>query len=241
MMDLLTFEWRRARSIRTTWITSFFVIASAVGFAYLGTLAFTDVADVPVAAPTTTILSDSIIGNPIAIVLLASLGAMAFGHEYRYGTIRLTLTAFPRRAGVFFAKFTMTVVIALVVTASSVAAGYGLLLLTGNLTPGGQSWMTMAWQTATFALTFALLAFGITVLTRNHPLGIVGPLLLSILESALIGLLGSRFEWLPDVLPLSALQSWFIGEDVARSMGVWGAWMLVVLASGFVLLKRRDA
>ncbi len=240
-MDLLTYEWRRAKSIRTTWVTSFFIIVSAVGFAYLGTLAFADVEDTLPATPTTSILSDSIIGNPIAIVLLASLGAMAFGHEYRYGTIRLTLTAFPRRAGVFFAKFTMTVVIALVVTALSVAAGYGLLLVTGNLTSGGQSWPTLAWQTAAFAVTFALLAFGITVLTRNHPLGIVGPLLLSILESALIGLLGSRFEWLPDVLPLSALQSWFSGEDVARSVAVWGAWMLLLLVSGFILLKRRDA
>ena len=51
-MELMTYEWRRAKSIRTTWITSFFVIASAVGFAYLGTLAFADAADTPVAAPT---------------------------------------------------------------------------------------------------------------------------------------------------------------------------------------------
>lgn len=240
-MDLLTYEWRRAKSIRTTWITSLFVIASAVGFAYLGVIASTDFAGNPVTMSTTDLLSGSIVGNPIAIVLLASLGATAFGHEYRYGTIRLTLTAFPRRARVFFAKLAMTLLIALVVTAVSVAAGYGLLLLTGNVSAGGQSWATLAWQVGVFGATFALLAFSITVLTRNHPLGIVGPLLLSILESVLIGLLDSRFEWLPDVLPLAAMQSWFSGEDVARSAGVWAAWMLVLLVVGLLLLKRRDA
>lgn len=240
-MDLLTYEWRRAKSIRTTWITSLFVIASAVGFAYLGVIASTDFDGNPVTASTTDLLSGSIVGNPIVIVLLASLGAMAFGHEYRYGTIRLTLTAFPRRGRVFFAKLAITVLIALVVTALAVAAGYLLLWLTGDLSAGGQAWATLVWQVAVFATTFALLAFSLTVLTRNHPLGIVGPLLLSILESVLIGLLGSRFEWLAEALPLSAMQSWFNGDNVAQSAGVWATWMLSLLVIGFLLLKRRDA
>ena len=37
-MELLTFEWRRARSIRTTWVTSLFVILGALFFAFLGTV-----------------------------------------------------------------------------------------------------------------------------------------------------------------------------------------------------------
>jgi len=43
------------------------------------------------------------------------------------------------------------------------------------------------------------------------------------------------------VLPLTSMQSWFYGEDVARSAAVWSAWMLGLLVFGFVLLKRRDA
>jgi ABC-type transport system involved in multi-copper enzyme maturation permease subunit len=240
-MDQLTFEWRRARSIRTTWITSLFVVLSTMGFAYLGTLVTAeDEAGAVSVTPPTDLLSGSFIGNPIAIVLLASLGAMAFGHEYRYGTIRLTLTAFPRRTGVFFAKLSITTVIALVVAAVSIAAAYGVLLITGD-TSGDLDWAGLAWQVAVFAVTYALLAFSITVLTRSHPLGIVGPLLLSILETVLIGLLGARFGWLADVLPLTAMGSWLSGEDVAASAGVWAAWMLGLLLVGFILLRRRDA
>ncbi len=238
-MELLNYEWRRARSIRTTWITSFFLIASVAGFAYLTTLATGD-PEVD-ALPLTDIIGQSIAVNPIALVLLASLGAMAFGHEYRYGTIRLTLTAFPRRTGVFLAKLVMTVLLTLGVLAVAAAVAYGVLVLVQADTGGGLSWTDLAWQTAVFGMTLSGLAFCLTVITRNHPLGIIGPLLLSILESVLIAILGERFRWLPEVLPLTSMQSWFYGEDVARSVAVWSAWMLGLLVFGFVLLKRRDA
>jgi len=238
-MELLNYEWRRARSIRTTWITSFFLIASVAGFAYLTTLATGD-PEVD-ALPLTDLIGQSIAVNPIALVLLASLGAMAFGHEYRYGTIRLTLTAFPRRTGVFVAKLVMTILLTLSVLAVAAAAAYGVLVLVQADTGGGLSWTDLAWQTAVFGMTLSGLAFCLTVITRNHPLGIIGPLLLSILESVLIAILGERFRWLPEVLPLTSMQSWFYGEDVARSMAVWSAWMLGLLVFGFVLLKRRDA
>lgn len=238
-MELLNYEWRRARSIRTTWITSFFLIASVAGFAYLTTLATGD-PEVD-ALPLTDLIGQSIAVNPIALVLLASLGAMAFGHEYRYGTIRLTLTAFPRRTGVFVAKLVMTILLTLSVLAVAAAAAYGVLVLVQADTGGGLSWTDLAWQTAVFGMTLSGLAFCLTVITRNHPLGIIGPLLLSILESVLIAILGERFRWLPEVLPLTSMQSWFYGEDVARSVAVWSAWMLGLLVFGFVLLKRRDA
>jgi len=238
-MELLNYEWRRARSIRTTWITSFFLIASVAGFAYLTTLATGD-PEVD-ALPLTDLIGQSIAVNPIALVLLASLGAMAFGHEYRYGTIRLTLTEFPRRTGVFLAKLVMTVLLTLGVLAVAAAVAYGVLVLVQADTGGGLSWTDLAWQTAVFGMTLSGLAFCLTVITRNHPLGIIGPLLLSILESVLIAILGERFRWLPEVLPLTSMQSWFYGEDVARSAAVWSAWMLGLLVFGFVLLKRRDA
>ena len=98
--------------------------------------------------PATDLIKTAVVDNPIAMVLIASLGAMAFGHEYRYGTIRLTLTAFPRRPAVFFAKFAMTVVIALVVSAIAVVASYALLLALGAGEPGGFTWAQVAFQVA---------------------------------------------------------------------------------------------
>ena len=239
-MEILAFEYRRAKSIRTTWITSLFVILAAAAFAYLGT--FADDFDKGLdRIPTTDLVAGALLGNPIVIVLIASLGAMAFGHEYRYGTIRLTLTAFPGRVGVFFGKLFTTDALTLFVVALAAVAGYALLVLLGETASGGPSWATVAWQVAVFTLTYALLAFSLTLITRNHPLGIIGPLILFLLEQAVIGLLGARLEWLPSVLPLASMQSWFSGVDVALSAGVWAAWMVGLLLVGLVLLRRRDA
>lgn len=137
-MEILAFEYRRAKSIRTTWITSLFVILAAAAFAYLGTFAddFDEGLD---RIPTTDLVAGALLGNPIVIVLIASLGAMAFGHEYRYGTIRLTLTAFPGRVGVFFGKLFTTVALTLFVVALAAVAGYALLVLLGETASGGRA------------------------------------------------------------------------------------------------------
>lgn len=239
-MALLTYEWRRAKSIRTTWITSFFVIASVAGFAYLATLV-SEIDSGAVVPPLTEILTVSA-ANPIAFVLVASLAAMAFGHEYRYGTIRLTLTAFPKRPGVFFSKLFMTLLIPLAVAAVAIAAAYGVLLATGAASGAEVSWPTVAWQVAAGTVNIAVLAFSLTVITRNHPLGIIGPLVLSILESVLIALLSERFDWISEVLPFAAQSNWFAGgEGAMLGLGVWLAWMLGLLIVSFVLLTRRDA
>ena len=241
MIELLSFEWRRARSIRTTWITSFFVIAAVAAFCYLTVIAL-EAAD-EVGLPATDVVVQSVIANPVVIVLVASLGAMAFGHEYRYGTIRLTLTAFPRRPGVFVAKLLMTMAIAMVVVAASALVGALMVAIAGggDAAQSGLSWGSLAWQLVVFVATYAGLAFTFTVITRNHPLGIIGPLLLTILETAVLAILGDRFEWLPKALPLTAMQNWFMGVDVGLSIVVLAAWMGGLLVLSFVLLLRRDA
>ncbi len=241
MIELLSFEWRRARSIRTTWITSFFLIAAVAAFCYLTVIALEAAEEVGL--PATDVVMQSVTANPVVIVLVASLGAMAFGHEYRYGTIRLTLTAFPRRPWVFLAKLLMTLAIAMAVVAVSALVGALTVAIAGggDASQTGLSWGALAWQLAVFVATYAGLAFTFTVIARNHPLGIIGPLLLTILETAVLAILGDRFEWLPKALPLTAMQNWFIGVDVGLSILVLAAWMGALLVLSFVLLLRRDA
>lgn len=236
MSELLSFEWRRAKSIRTTWITSLFLLASVIGFAYIATIA---VQEDP---QSTTDSLNFAASNPIAIVLVASLAAMAFGHEYRYGTIRLTLTAFPRRTGVFFSKLLYSLLIPLVVVAAGVGLGYAVMIASGA--SQNVDWLDLAARAGLYTITIAVLAFALTVITRNHPLGIIGPLLLTILESVLIGVLSERAPWLPKVLPFQSLGNWFsLGatSDGWLGLGVWAAWMIGLLVLGFALLKRRDA
>lgn len=242
MSEMLSYEWRRAKSIRTTWITSLFSIIGAAFFAFIAAVAITDENGEPTALPVTDALQNSVMTNPISIVLLSSLAAMAFGHEYRYGTIRLTLTSFPRRGSVFFAKLFVTLVIVFVVLTLSVAAGYAVISMSGRAEQGDLTWLSLGWHTAVFGVTFAVLAFTFTVITRSHPLGIVGPMLLFLLELIMLPLLAVRFDWLPKLFPITAMQNWFTaGDDSLMGMGVWLVWMGGLLVLSFVLLNRRDA
>lgn len=242
MSELLTFEWRRAKSIRTTWVTSVFAVLGVAFFAFIAAVAVTDEQGNPIGLPITDALQTAVITNPITIVLVSSLAAMAFGHEYRYGTIRLTLTAFTRRTGVFFAKLFITLLIVLLVVALSVAAGYGVIAATGKGETGDLTWASLAWHCAVFGLTYAILAFSLTVITRSHPLGIVGPLLIFMLEFILLPIIGGRYEWLPDLFPLTAMTNWFGAADKSMlGLGVWAGWMVGLLVLSYVLLKRRDA
>ena len=240
MSELLTFEWRRARSIRTTWITSLFTV---LGVALLAVL-FAGVSGVDggESLPLQEALESVVVTNPFTMVLISSLAAMAFGHEYRYGTIRLTLTAFPRRGPVFFAKLVITLLLVFLVLAVSAAVGYGVLASSPMAASGTQSWAATSWHVAVFGLTFSILAFSLTVITRNHPLGIIGPLLIFLMEMLLLPLIAERAEWLPKFFPLTAMTNWFAGgADALWGAGVWVAWMVGLLALGFVLLLRRDA
>ncbi len=242
MSELLTFEWRRAKSIRTTWITSLFTILGAAFFAFIAAVAITDEQGNSIGLPVTDALQTAVVSNPIVIVLVSSLAAMAFGHEYRYGTIRLTLTAFPRRTGVFLAKLITTLVLVVVVVGASVAAGYAVIAASGKGETGELTWTALAWHSGVFAVTFAVLAFSLTVITRNHPLGIVGPLLLFMLELILLPVIAGRFEWIPRAFPITAMTNWFSGGELALlGLGVWVAWMLGLLALSYALLVRRDA
>lgn len=240
-MQTLTYEWRRAKTIKTTWITAAFVIISLAALSFLTAAVLGSVEGAGV--PASNVVDQTLIANPLVMVLVSSLGAMAFGHEYRYGTIRLTLTAFPKRGAVFWAKLAMTLLIALVTVALAVSLVYAGLVATGldAAIPDALPLGDLAWHAAVFTATFALLAFAVTLITRSHPLGIVAPLLLFMVEALVLPLVGSRFPWLEKALPLSAMGRWFAGESVALSAGVWAAWMVGLLVLGFVLLKRRDA
>lgn len=242
-METLTYEWRRAKTIRTTWVTGLSVTLAVALFGFLTALAVTDMEGNRLTIPASNLTEQALVANPIAIVLVSSLGAMAFGHEYRYGTIRLTLTAFPQRGPVFWAKLAMTLILAAVAVAVAVAVVYaGLSSTQGAVAdPEQLSIVSLAWHAAVFTVTYSVLAFALTLITRNHPLGIIGPLLLFMLEMIFIPVVAGRFEWLEKVFPITAMGRWFTGESLMMSAGVWVAWMVGLLAIGFVLLKRRDA
>src|SRR5215467_3731980 len=101
MIAALGYEWRRITSTRSMWILSGLLVA--LGLAYL-----------LVIVGGTGVGADSVLTSPASLggFLTAALGAQAIGQEYRFGTIRSTLTLFPRRPQIFAAKAAVAVGVA---------------------------------------------------------------------------------------------------------------------------------
>lgn len=248
-MNALTYEWRRLWSVRATWIMS---------IVYLAITAFFGAAPLFLGNPEPGSQSWLGLYNTNASILtgliLSVVASQSFGHEYRYGTIRLTLTEFPARERIAFAK---TVVLSIYVTIM-VFAGWSVLGVVGVLAPEGviTSDATGAtleggtpaplWKVWAFNLTYALFAWSITLLTRNLALGIVFPLLLaSLLEFLLVGVAGlanGKLDWFTNALPMRNLNDWLNGTLFLPHPGlVWILWVVGLYSIATISFFKRDA
>ncbi len=91
MTALLSYEWRRLRSLPSNRA----LLAAVVAFALLADLT---AAGKPLDAEGVVF---HVVQRDLAVrwLVAAAIGAQAFGHEFRYGTIRPTLLGFPGEAG----------------------------------------------------------------------------------------------------------------------------------------------
>jgi ABC-2 type transport system permease protein len=127
MTDALRFEWVRLRTLRSTyWLIGCALALNALIAFLVARLEPDDPArDLVVAALTG---GGANLPVSMALVLLAALGVLASGHEYRYGTIQPTLTTVPRRVRLFAAKLLVVGATALVVTAVSILVNVAVTL-----------------------------------------------------------------------------------------------------------------
>lgn len=253
MSSLLRYEWRRITTVRATWI----VLALAVLFTALQVLLISmsegavvdDGAVPPDALPVEKTpfgaLVQSTASGFLTLVVLSVIAAMAFGHEYRYGTIRLTLTAFPRRVPVVVAKWLVAmlfVVAGWLISVAVVAIMVVLLPKAYEFSPDENIPLILL-RGLLFVVGYATIVFAVTLLTRNLPLGIIIPLVWAIIvEQLILSILGSRFEWLPKVMPISTGNGLAAGaEDWAMNGLAFGVWTVGLLVLASVLFVRRDA
>ena len=248
-MSALVYEWRRLWSVRATWIMSLL---------YLAITAFFGAAPLWLGNPEPGSQSWLGLYNTNASILtgliLSVVAAQSFGHEYRYGTIRLTLTAFPARERVAFAK---TVILSVYVTIM-VFAGWSVLGFIGSIAPEGvitsdATGVTIdggtpapMWKVWAFNITYALFAWSITLITRNLALGVVLPLLMaSLLEFLLVAvfnLAGDRLDWLANALPMRNLNDWLNSTMGLPHPGlVWILWVIGLYTIATLSFFKRDA
>ena len=245
-MAVVAYEQRRIRTIRSTWVILAVTLALAAALAALtAALSNIDPETGQRGAPATMDVVLSSVSNPIVLVPISVLAAMAFGGEYRFGLIRQTLTAFPRRTAVFMAKLWVSVLwMAAFLLLAAVVVLAVSFLFKSNLVfePFTVTNLAVIGRSILYGIGYSLFAFALVLITRNQALSIVIVILWTLLvESILISFLGSRYEWLSKVLPMASGSSFVAGDDLLRNGVVFGAWLLGFLLLGWLLLLRRDA
>lgn len=148
MIAALRFEFVRLTTLKSTFMI---VLAVIVVNAVLPVL-LTALADGPMSS---TRAASLVVGGmgivpelpPVAAMIIGLLGAFSIGHDYRYGTIRPTLLAIPRRGIVIGAKALALVVTALSIAVLSLLINIGLVALIGQeaVPLGGQTSVIMGY------------------------------------------------------------------------------------------------
>jgi len=240
MTALLSYEWRRMRSLRSDRA----LLAGVVAFALLADLA---AAGRPLDAEGVVF---HVVQRDLAVRWLAAaaIGAQAFGHEFRYGTIRPTLLGFPRRGRLLAGKVAAAALAgtagALLASAASFALLLALARWDGSLFGDPRLWRSLAYGAVTVGLVAALAA-GLGALTRGTGLPVVLlALWAGILEPLVAAVLGGA-----GLLPfLSMLQlAAYSGEAVdlgatgPLSAVVFPLCLAVVLVAAAAVFARRDA
>ena len=249
MISNLVYEWRRLWSVRATWIMTFvyLVITGLLGAGplFLG--------DGDFGTQTWKGLY-STNANFLCLVMLSVVASQFFGHEYRYGTIRLTLTEFPKRERVVLAK---TIVLSIYVTISTFL-GWAVLGVVGFIAPEGSigtkgpglsisgGAASELWQVLVFGIAYCLIAMSLTMITRNLALGIVLPLLtFSVIEGLIqlfARLANGGMDWLVDILPFMNGYAWVTNLPDSPNAGlIFAAWVVGVYLVGSAMFFKRDA
>jgi ABC-2 type transport system permease protein len=260
MSDALRYEWVRLRTLRSTWwLTGLSILASGLlGLTALGSDKNFTALD----------YAYDLVGGPLAIfvllmsVLLGMIGVFSLGHEYRYGTIRPTLGAIPRRSTLMAAKVLVVVLyVGLIGILCQVLRYLVMLIILGSkltdlgLFPAqlGRIWL----GTLCYPIVFALTGMALAGLFRSVPTAIVLTIVMPVIaENIIRGLLGiGNISTLVDIgklLPFTAgLQIMrYTGDgdfDASPFPSPWvggltfGLFMAMLLALCWVLFEKRDA
>lgn len=251
MSGPLRYEWRRITTVRSTWLLAILAIFVPAGLALLvAWLAQISAGNPNAGGPPEGAATGLAAFLPLGAAILCTIGAASFGQEYRHGLIRITLSIFPRRTPVFVAKTVMVILFAAGTAVLAIAVILVAEYLGGIIASGSGSWptdglLTLSVLGVLYVVGFVLIAFAITALTRNQPLGIIAPIVLSVLVEPIVGIiaLAQNWTWIDWVLPFSGGQAalGLTGPEAWGHMAVFYGWFLILAVPAWVLFVRRDA
>jgi ABC-2 type transport system permease protein len=247
MRRIISSEWIKMRSIRTTWLFVAFAIAVPVLISSLYA-AFTSEIDPD------TLYRALTAASIVTLILLGVLGASSYSAEHAFNTIRPTFSVTPKRARVVVGKAIVVAALALVVQsivvvggleiANLIAAGRDLDLDLGDI----EGLVPAATGLVLFAALFALFGLGIALIVRSTAAGALLMLWPLLIESVIGGLLSlvsadTVAEWLPYHAGTTMFELQPDGDPFGRLVGglVFAVFVLLIIATGAALTTRRDA
>jgi ABC-type transport system involved in multi-copper enzyme maturation permease subunit len=257
----LRWEWVRITTVRSTRICLALALVLGAGLGYLGSnpsYENFDDSGMPVGEPTVDWYGAFAFPLLLMVVVASVVAAQAIGQEYRFGLIRLTLTAFPQRGRILAAKVALVVGASVVIALLSYLGSWIGVALHGFPTPPANVVApdsTFFLRGVVFVVLWALSAFALAGLTRQTAIGIAVPIISGlIVENILQTLLSERARWLVDVLPWSTATRWASTVPEVEpgttldmppvgwaALGVFAVWVVVLMAAQAVAFVRRDA
>ncbi|MBU6245818.1 MAG: hypothetical protein KGP12_11445 [Actinomycetales bacterium] len=243
MTSMLLYEWRRVTTIRATYVLSTLSLLSAAGVAWLrlqvGEQGGVIIGGIPIDNP---LVAGA---NPLSATFAATIAAAAFGHEYRYRLVGVTLGEFPRRAVVYVGKGLMMLLWIAMLYAASVALAWVIVISAGGTIGGPDSALVgQLIRSGSFLAGYCGVAFAITALTRSLILGVVTPLAVTIFEVVAWSLLEEPAPWLTPYLPMAAANRFLSGEADPTQAPGWSVllgWTALITTVSYLSFRFRDA
>ncbi|MFC4604848.1 ABC transporter permease [Rhodococcus kronopolitis] len=200
-------------------------------------------------------LADAVSGvSGFGVLVLMIMAALAVTSEYRFGLIRTTFQAVPRRDSVLITKAGLIGVFGAVLTFALTFGAYAIAKVTAGekagaaLTlTGGDAWRAI-YGVPIYALLCVFLAVAVGTLVRQSAGAITLLLLWPLLIESLFNLFGSFGRNVLPFLPFTNANH-FLGSDqgIDWHWGPWGslvyfaAFVAVVFGAALFLVNRRDA
>ncbi|GAA4863289.1 hypothetical protein ACFQ34_07945 [Pseudonocardia benzenivorans] len=250
-MSAVTAERVKLMSTRSPWWTSAVAVVIVIGLTAI-VVATWSPADGPVPFAVAGYFAT------FGMVVVMVMAAVAVTSEYRFGTIRTTFQAVPRRTPALLAKAAVVVPVAGVV---GLVAGFGawgaawLISPTAMSLSTGAEWRIVAGTGLVWAIA-AVVALAVGILVRQTAGAVTILLVWALLLENLVGLIprvGADIQgWLPFVNATNFLtggggEAGATPSMSAMAFGPWGslAWFagiaVVLMVIALVVANRRDA
>jgi ABC-2 type transport system permease protein len=251
---VLQSEWTKVRTVRSTMWTLAAATVLTIVVSGLFCLLFAtqwDKLDEPARAQFDA-TSQSLSGLWFGQLALITFGVLIISSEYSTGMIRASLSAVPQRATFYLSKIVVataiTFVLGLVISFVSFFAGQAILG-DHNTSISEPGVLRAVFGASLYMTLMVLFAVGVATMLRSPlvSLGILIPFffLVSGILSAVPGAKNVA-RYFPDQAGQKIMRATLAPDDSAPygpwgGLGIMALWVIVSLAGGYLLLKKRDA